>query len=279
VFRLGAGVLALLQGGDFPVLDFWRSTRFIGPEDVGPIHEFPFFTFLYGDLHAHQIALPLTVAVLLIGLNLMRSLRDNPRRVPWVPLVMAGVLVAMLRATNTWDYPTYTAVVVLTLVLGSLPALLRLERQAIQTFIVSLLVFGVVFQFSFAPYLQRYQLFYTGVDPVKARTALGQFLTIHGLFFFIGGSLLAWYLVQAARRVAAARRQSRLVPEPGYYGMILPLGVLNGYASPAAWLAGLGVVAGVLFVLAGYQTRGLLALGIGSAAAAAPMPNASKPRV
>jgi YYY domain-containing protein len=268
VLRIGAGLLAVLQGDQFPILDFWRSTRFIGPEDVGPIHEFPYFTFLYGDLHAHQIALPLTVAVLLIGLNLMRALRYNPRRVPWAPLVMAGVLVAMLRATNTWDFPTYTAVVVLALVLGSLPALLRLERPAIQAFIVSLLVFGVAFQFSFAPYLQRYQLFYTGVDPVKARTALGQFLTIQGLFLFVGGSLLAWYLVQATRRVAAARRQSRLVPEPGYYGMILPLGSLNGYASPAAWLAGLGVVAGVILLLAGYQTRGLLAFGIGAAAAA-----------
>ena len=29
-------------------------------------------------LHAHQIALPITVAVLLVGLNLMRSLRDDP---------------------------------------------------------------------------------------------------------------------------------------------------------------------------------------------------------
>ena len=51
-------------------------------------------------LHAHQIALPITVAVLLVGLNLMRSLRDDPRRIPWAPLLIAGVLVAMLRASD-----------------------------------------------------------------------------------------------------------------------------------------------------------------------------------
>ena len=67
--RLAAGRAGVVHGARFPPLDFWRSTRFIGPEDVGPIHEFPYFTFLYGDLHAHQIALPLTVAVLLVGVE------------------------------------------------------------------------------------------------------------------------------------------------------------------------------------------------------------------
>ena len=265
--RLAAGLLAVIQGESFPVLDFWRSTRFIGPEEVGPIHEFPYFTFLYGDLHAHQIALPLTVAVLLVGLNILRSLRDSPRRVPWASTLIAGVLVAMLRATNTWDFPTYAAVVVLVLVLGSLPALLRLDRLSIQALIVSLIVFGVAFLLSFAPYLQRYQLFYNGVDPVNARTALSQYLTIHGLLLFLGASLLIWYLVQAARRVAAAR-SSRLVPEPGYYGMILPLNALSGFSPPAAWAAGGGAVLGILLMLSGYQTRGVLVLLIGASIAA-----------
>src|SRR2546425_7818440 len=155
---------ALFQGAHFPVLDFWRSTRFIGPEEVGPIHEFPYFTFLYGDLHAHQIALPLTLAVLLVGVNLMRSLRRDPRIVPWPSLLLAGVLVAMLRATNTWDFPTYAAIVGLMLVLGAWRGLWRLERGRIQALVISLIVFGLAFQFSFAPYLQRYQLFYNGVD-------------------------------------------------------------------------------------------------------------------
>src|SRR5205807_6339325 len=109
VARLAAGLLAVAQGKPFPILDFWRSTRFIGPEDPGPIHEFPYFTFLYGDLHAHQLALPLTVAVLIVAVNVARSLRADPARVPWPSLVIGGVLVAMLRATNTLDFPPYAA--------------------------------------------------------------------------------------------------------------------------------------------------------------------------
>ena len=242
------------QGAHFPVLDFWRSTRFIGPEDVGPIHEFPYFTFLYGDLHAHQIALPLTVARAAGRPERhAQPARRTRRSVPWPSLLIAGVLVAMLRATNTWDFPTYAAIVGLVLVLGGLHGLLRLDRRVIQTLVVSAVVFGIVFQFSFAPYLQRYQLFYNGVDPVKARTALSQFLTIHGLFFFLGGSLFAWYFVQARRRVTAARRQTKLLPEPGYYGVILPVAGLNGYASPAGWAAGAGMVLGLVFVVGGLR--------------------------
>src|SRR5207245_874530 len=268
VARLVAGVLALFQGAHFPVLDFWRSTRFIGPEEVGPIHEFPYFTFLYGDLHAHQLALPITLGVLLVGLNVMRSLRDDSRRVPWPSLLIAGVLVAMLRAPNTWDLPTYAATVGLVLVLGSVRGLLRGDPAVWRTVAISAAVFGVAFLLSFAPYLQRYQLFYNGVDPVKARTALSQYLTIHGLFLFLGGSLFAWYVVQARRRVVAARRESTLVPEPGYYSMLLPLASLTGYASPAFWAAGAGLVVGLALVLGGYVTRGFLVFGIGIAVAA-----------
>jgi YYY domain-containing protein len=268
VARLAMGVLAVIQGARFPPLDFWRSTRFIGPEDVGPIHEFPYFTFLYGDLHAHQIALPLTVAVVIVVINLVRSLRAQPARLPWPSLAIAGVLVGMLRPTNTWDFPPYAALVGLGLVLGLLPGLVRLDRRAIQTLVVCGVVFGAVAQLSFWPYLQRYQLFYTGVDPVKARTALSQYLTIHGLFVFLGSSLLAWYLIRVRRRVQAPRRARTLVAEPGYYGMLLPVAGLNGFASLPGVVVGLGIVAGAALWLGGYPTRAFIVFGIAASAAA-----------
>ena len=261
------GVLAVIQGARFPPLDFWRSTRFIGPEDAGPIHEFPYFTFLYGDLHAHQIALPLTLAVLLVALNLMRSLRAAPHRVPWPSVAIAGVLIGMLRATNTWDFPPYAAIVVLALVLGSAHGLLRFERRSIQALVLSVLAFGIIVQLSFWPYLQRYQLFYTGVDPVRAKTALSQYLTIHGLFLFLAGSLLAWYLVRAARR-AATRRARTLVTEPGYYGMLLPLGGFSAFSSLSSWLLAAAAALGVVLLISGYPTRGFIVFGIGAAAGA-----------
>jgi YYY domain-containing protein len=258
-----------VQGARFPPLDFWRSTRFIGPEDPPPIHEFPYFTFLYGDLHAHQIALPLTMAVLVLAFNLVRALRAKPARVPWGPLILTGLLVAVLRATNTWDFPTYAAVVVLALGLGALPGLLKVDRAAIRALLVSLAVFGALALVGAWPYLQRYQLFYTGVDAVGAKTALNQYLTVHGLFLFLGGSLFAWYFVQVRRRVEAARRERSLVAEPSYYGMFLPLTSLDAYASPAGWVALSGTAISLVLALQGYGTRALITFGVAVAAAAA----------
>jgi YYY domain-containing protein len=266
--QVWAGLLAVVAGANLHPLDFWHSTRFIGPEDPGPIHEFPYFTFLYGDMHAHELALPLTVAALLVAFNLVLTARAAPRACAWLALVWAGLVLGMLRATNTWDFPTYTAVVCFALVLGLGPAILRGNARAVQTLVVSLITVGILSQLLFWPYLQRYQLFYTGVDPVHARTALSQFLTIHGLLLFLGGSLLAWYLVGAQRRALATRRARTLVAEPGYYGVFLPVGTGWRLSSPSLWVAlGLGAI-GIAFAAAGYPTRGFLVVGIGFAGAA-----------
>ena len=52
---LGQTLGNILRGAPPPGFDYWHSTRLI----EGAIHEFPFFSFLYGDLHPHVLALPL----------------------------------------------------------------------------------------------------------------------------------------------------------------------------------------------------------------------------
>ena len=60
---------AFVQNEPFAGFDFWRSTRVMPPDPPGhEITEFPFFTFLFADLHAHLMALPFTL--LAIGLSL-----------------------------------------------------------------------------------------------------------------------------------------------------------------------------------------------------------------
>ena len=63
---------------------YWNSTRVIPPGEgeAGPINELPFFTFLFGDLHAHMMVLPYTLLVLALALNTIRSdTTDNSK--PW----------------------------------------------------------------------------------------------------------------------------------------------------------------------------------------------------
>ncbi len=64
---------------------YWNATRLIPhpPDEAGPINEFPLFTFLYADLHAHLMALPFTLLVLALLVNLVRE--APPHLAPSLP--------------------------------------------------------------------------------------------------------------------------------------------------------------------------------------------------
>ena len=71
---------AFVENVPFTGFDFWRSTRVMPPDPPGhEITEFPFFTFLFADLHAHLMALPFTLLAIGLSLAVVMSGRgDNP---------------------------------------------------------------------------------------------------------------------------------------------------------------------------------------------------------
>ncbi len=269
LLKVLAALPVWLGGGHLPPFDFWRPTRVIGPEEPGPITEFPFFTFLYGDLHAHLLALPVTVAVLLVALNAARtrpSIRalELDHALPWrlLPLapsvLLLALLVGTLRATNTWDFPIYCGLGVLGLALAVRPRTWRRWQPALAAALALAAAVYLGATVLFAPYLSHYQLFYTGFDPSPATTALGQFLTIHGLnlFLVLSALLLEIALFFRARRVWATGPGA---PRAAY-GLAVPAPplVLSDRPEVAA-AAGLTMLAAG-FYLAGSRSAALLLL-------------------
>ena len=99
---------------------WWRGTRVIdtlGPDGASldyTITEFPFFSFLLGDLHAHVTTLPFLLLALAFTLVLLVSPEppglDWLRRRPWEATALA-VAIGALAFMNAWDFPVYIAIV------------------------------------------------------------------------------------------------------------------------------------------------------------------------
>ncbi len=93
---------------------WWRATRVCA--DAGCIMEFPFFSFLLGDLHPHVMAIPYVLTAVALGIGLAQSQEalslDFWRTHPGL-LVIAGLLIGGLGFLNTWDLPTFGALLIL----------------------------------------------------------------------------------------------------------------------------------------------------------------------
>lgn len=184
---------------------YWNPSRAIGAEHGGPITEFPFFTFLYGDLHAHLIALPLTVFALAWILSIIKSSgKEGESRWGFFRLIgvpLCGALaVGVLRPTNTWDFYPYLALGAAVLLYAwwreRTKAGYSWQRSALQ------LVIFLGFAFlTFQPYASWYGEGYTSIKSwFGTHTPVNDYLVHWGLFLFI---IVSWMAVETVEWMAA----------------------------------------------------------------------------
>jgi YYY domain-containing protein len=187
---------------------FWNPTRVIRPGEgePGPITEFPAFTFIYGDLHAHAMALPLAALAVALTIAIVRD--TGSRRSLPLRLGLLGVALGALSVTNTWDLPTYGLVAVCGLGI----ALLSVDRSRRTLALFGAAVVGLVAiaYLSFLPFHLRYESVFEGVERWQGtRTRLVDYLTVHGLFLFAITSALVAQLA-FARDLGSITRSYRL---------------------------------------------------------------------
>ncbi|RLE23623.1 MAG: hypothetical protein DRJ65_11450, partial [Acidobacteria bacterium] len=108
--------------------DLWWATSRVIPGYA--ITEYPLWTALFADLHAHFVALPVMIAA---GLWAWVVLRVSDRR--WVGAAMiCGLAAAVLVATNPWDLPVFAGSLFLAVVAVApkpINALTRLGMAAV----------------------------------------------------------------------------------------------------------------------------------------------------
>ena len=174
---------------------FWDASRAIAtaPGEDALITEFPFFTLLYGDLHAHFLSLP--VLLLAIGLALAGTGVSSGARDVLVGIIRAGVVgavIAVLYMTNTWDAPVAFALVAALLVVAVAQDAGARAQQAKRAILSLVVVIGVA-TWVLSPYVEHFATDYGRLAWWRgSRTPLSSFLLVHGAFLF--PLVAAWWL-------------------------------------------------------------------------------------
>ena len=207
--QLGQAVWRFTFGeGAAGQFDFWRSSRVIDTSAQGgldycggcEITEFPFFSFLFADLHAHLIALPFAILALGLGLALLLGAEKTCSTKAWAARIAALALtVGALFTINSWDYPTYllfsVGVVVLAALIFTMGRVSGRTLVLAGTGVVGVWLLGILL---FAPFHLSYEgsVGFPFVERHDFATPLYQYLAIHGIFLFISISYLLYRLWQ-----------------------------------------------------------------------------------
>lgn len=242
------GARRALAGGEFGGFDYWRSSRMMAPGSPGnEITEFPFFTFLFADLHAHLIAIPFTLLTaglaLAVFLNAWR--KPEARLWGWAALGLLGLSAGALRVINAWDFPGYLLLAALAAGGGEILAGRDHPWRALRMAFVKVLFVAAIGYLAFLPFHARFELFNNGIEASKTQTPLWRYLAIHAPFIAVFLSYLVW---QGRILIGQALRSAGIRPEFAALYVAIPASLfvtvaIFGYATV--------VVAIALILLAG----------------------------
>jgi len=146
--------LVFLKGSKLNFDTFWASTRLF--ESHG-FTEYPVWSFLFADLHAHVISLAFVALFLALSVELLREI-PRPRDFGyWIHRVLYSIALGSLMAFNTWDFLVYGALTVALLIMQKRPSSsdkwqIKLLKN-IWEFIQELALIGVISWFAASPYM------------------------------------------------------------------------------------------------------------------------------
>ena len=181
---------------------YWFPSRALPDSSGNPITEFPLFTFIYSDLHAHMIAFFITVLAIAWTLSVLLS---KARWKGWletaIGLFFGALIIGALKPTNTWDVYTYLilASVVLFYVIVRyadvgkfLPELgSGIKRVLLGLGAVAVLAVGSLFLY--APFSHWYSQAYNSLDIWQyERSNVSSYLVHWGVFLFFIVSWMIW---------------------------------------------------------------------------------------
>ncbi len=191
---------------------YWNPSRAI-PGDV--ITEFPYFTFIYADLHAHLIAMPIVIFAVGWALSFLLSKgrwgenrRENLCGL-LISLLLGGLVIGAIKPTNTWDFYTFLILgcAVIAFVgwkygLSVLPRIKRMSPQLSKLMQIGMTIFVFIF-LSYVLYQPFNSQFHPGFSKVGMwsgeKTPIKSYLTHWGVILF---TIVSWFVWESYRWMA-----------------------------------------------------------------------------
>jgi YYY domain-containing protein len=246
-------LIAALTGQPVPAFDYFASSRVQG------VIEFPYWSFIFGDLHPHVMDLVLTTLLLACCASLLLASRARSRPA-LSTLALVALTLGAIWCTNTWDYPSFALLFAVTLVLPLLPSVSRgedvrntplqvgedvrgkvsqagkddtpvtwgatLRALSWRQVIGYALRVGIPLALSYVLYLpfhHQFQAVSEGIGRVRQGTPVSVFLIVFGVFLFVAVSYFGVELYERWR-VPGTRLLARAGLPAGALPWLLALG-------------------------------------------------------
>jgi YYY domain-containing protein len=216
--------------------NYWfpDATRFIGyhPETSDKtIHEFPAYSFVLGDLHAHviNILFVLTVLGILFAWLCSRKIMLETKTSIWKEIfhpaiILISFFIGLFHTTNYWDFPIYFVVSGAVILFSNL-AVYNFKGKA---FGVTALqgMFVILFSEIIAlPFTLNFEQISTNICLTVAHTALNQMIILWGLPVFTVLSFLCFIVANFVRNRRKIQKVEHEKLRPAFYHFFESLSV------------------------------------------------------
>ena len=246
------GVPLAIGPGDW----YWNPSRVIPPGGGNEITEFPLFTFLYSDLHAHMIVMPLALLTLSWALAVVAGRARWRNRVSaGLGFGIGGLIIGAVYPTNLSDTYTYLLIGVIAVgyAVWHYSEASSIPRRIVPS-LAAVAALVVLAHFMYEPYRAWYSQAYSALTAWKGPfTPLSSYLTHWAVLLFIVVSWMAWETRNwmASTPLSSLRKLKpyRLLIEGALVVFVLAMLVLQYIGTSVGWIAlPIAVWAGVLLL-------------------------------
>lgn len=178
--------LSMPDGRDY----YWfaDSTRYIGYNPVNTadrtIHEFPAYSFILGDVHAHMC----NIMFVLTAVALLYAWICTGREKKYIPdarFLAAAALIGMFQWTNFWDFAIYFTVAFFCILFRALHSGCGSRKRRTLTAVYQTALLAVVSAVFSIPFRMQFQSPVSGVKFCQTHTPLYQLLILWGFPFAV----------------------------------------------------------------------------------------------